>query len=81
MGKKLILVGYMGAGKTSVGKKLAKELKLEFIDLDEAIESASGKSPAEWIEQHGELTFRKEERTVLLDVLHKGSFVFNERGC
>ena len=75
MGNKLILVGYMGAGKSSVGMKLAKAMKLKFIDLDEAIQSASGKSPAEWIEQHGELAFRKEERTVLLDVLNTGSFV------
>ena len=80
MGNKLILVGYMGAGKSSVGKKLAKAMKLKFIDLDGAIESASGKSPAEWIEQHGELAFRKEERTVLLNVLHTGSFVLATGG-
>ena len=50
MGNKLMLVGYMGAGKSSVGKKLAKAMKLKFIDLDEAIQSASEeKSPAEWM--------------------------------
>lgn len=80
MGNKLILVGYMGAGKSSVGKKLAKAMKLKFIDLDQAIEGASRKSPAEWIEQHGELAFRKEERAVLLDVLNKGSFVLATGG-
>lgn len=75
MKKLLFLVGYMGAGKTSTGKHLARLLNWEFIDLDQEIERLSGLSPADWISKKGELAFRKVERKTLVDLLHREQLV------
>ncbi len=66
---KIVLLGYMGSGKTSIGKRLARDLKLEFIDLDQAIEEAVGTSVPEIFSGKGELFFRKKEMEVLEEVL------------
>lgn len=59
----------MGAGKSSVGRALAKELGCEFIDLDSLLESRVGKTIAEIFASSGEQSFRKLESQVLGDVL------------
>ena len=59
--KKIILVGYMGSGKTTVGKKLNQNLNIDFIDLDEFIEQKEGLKIAEIFKQKGEIYFRKQE--------------------
>ena len=59
------LIGYMGAGKTTYGKLLAKSLNLSFEDLDDYIEKAQQKSISELFEIHGEDGFRKLEREAL----------------
>lgn len=62
--KKIILVGYMGSGKTTVGKKLNQNLNIDFIDfidLDEFIEQKEGIKIAEIFKQKGEIYFRKQE--------------------
>ncbi|WP_366512891.1 shikimate kinase [Sphingomonas telluris] len=61
----LVLVGLMGAGKSTVGRRLARRLGLEFIDTDEAIESAAGCSAAEIFERFGEAEFRDGERRLV----------------
>ena len=65
MDKPVVLVGTMGVGKTSVGRKLAERLGLPFVDADEAIEEAAGLSIAEIFERFGELYFRDGERRVI----------------
>lgn len=63
--KPLVLVGLMGAGKTSVGKKLAKRLGLPFVDADEEIERAAGQSITDMFDRFGEAHFRDGERRVI----------------
>lgn len=61
----IVLIGFMGTGKTSVGKRLAKHLDWDFIDTDAAIEEISGMSVSEIFRKHGQTRFRSEE-TVLI---------------
>jgi shikimate kinase len=55
------LAGFMGAGKTTVGTRLARQLGWHFVDLDDRIEAAAGISIPEFFERHGELAFRQLE--------------------
>lgn len=61
----IVLVGLMGAGKSTVGRRLAKRLGLQFIDTDAAIEDAAGYTPAEVFERFGEADFRDGERRLV----------------
>jgi shikimate kinase len=61
----LVLVGLMGVGKSTVGRRLAKRLGLPFVDSDSAIEDASGLSAAEVFERFGEQDFRDGERRLV----------------
>lgn len=58
----LVLIGFMGTGKTTVGKKAAKELGMEFVDSDKDIELVTGLAVKEIFEKFGEVRFRSEER-------------------
>ena len=69
MAKSLILIGYMGCGKTVLGKCLAKRKSLDFIDLDEFIETEENTSISKIFEKVGELGFRKKERFYLEKLL------------
>jgi len=60
------LVGMPGSGKTTIGKKLARQLKFSFVDLDKLIEEEIGKSITFLFEHYGENAFRKIERKMLL---------------
>lgn len=62
---KIYLVGYMGAGKSTLGKKLAEAMELDFIDLDEAFESKFHVSISSFFEKYGEEAFRKLEQQLL----------------
>ena len=64
-GRPIFLVGFMGAGKTTVGKVLAKKLKRKFIDLDALIEEKAGRQVAEIFAQSGEQAFRELERETI----------------
>ena len=67
----LVLVGPMGAGKTSVGKLLAQHLKLEFVDADRELEARCG-ADIPWIfDIEGEAGFRARETEVLADLCHR----------
>ena len=66
----IVLVGLMGAGKSSVGRRLAKRLGLTFFDADQEIEAAAGCSIEEIFSRHGEEAFRTGERQVIARLLH-----------
>ena len=74
--KSIFLVGYMGSGKTTVGKKLALQLDLPFVDLDQIIEQKEGMSVAQIFSTKGEIYFRKKERDVLQNFLETTSSAF-----
>ena len=65
---RIILIGYMGAGKTTVGKALAKELGVPFYDLDWYIESRMRKTVAQIFAEKGEEGFRKIEHNMLHEI-------------
>ena len=64
---KYIFLGYMGAGKTTLGAAFAAAKKIPFVDLDALLEQELGGSIAEFMEQKGELAFRKKEHEVLME--------------
>lgn len=68
---KIILVGYMGSGKTTLGKVLADRLNVPFFDLDDYIESTEKKTIAEIFETDGQIKFRNKEHRYLTELLEK----------
>jgi shikimate kinase len=69
------LTGFMGTGKSVVGRELARRLRRPFVDLDAAIERLSGKSVAELFEKRGEKAFRRLERKALVNAAKKSGLV------
>src|SRR5436189_6373953 len=67
--KTLVLVGMMGAGKSSVGWRLARKLGIPFSDTDQEVEKAAGCSVADIFETWGEKAFRDAERRILKRLL------------
>ncbi len=65
----IVLVGLMGVGKSAVGRRLAKQLDLPFVDADAEIEAAAGSSISDFFERHGEAAFRDGERRVIARLL------------
>ena len=65
---RIILIGYMGAGKTTVGKALSKELGIPFYDLDWYIESRMRRTVKQIFDEKGEDGFRKTEQALLHEV-------------
>jgi len=68
-GRQAVLVGFMGAGKSSVGKVLAQHLGAEFVDVDERIEEAAGRRIGDIFVSCGEAAFREMEREAILDAV------------
>jgi len=68
-GKPIVLVGLMGVGKSTVGRRLAQRLGLPFVDADSEIESAAGMSIADIFDAFGEAYFRDGERRVIARLL------------
>lgn len=78
---KIVLVGYMGSGKSTIGKLLAGNLDYEFIDLDDHIESSEALSIPDIFESKGEIYFRKKEFEYLNEILNtKDDFVLSTGG-
>jgi shikimate kinase len=76
----IVLVGLMGAGKTSVGRRLAEKLAIPFVDADHEIEAAAGKSIKEIFADHGEPYFREGERRVIQRLIGNGAQVLATGG-
>lgn len=76
----IVLVGMMGAGKSSVGRRLAQTLRLPFYDADCEIERAAGKSVSDIFAEHGEAEFRRGERQVLARLLREPPHVLATGG-
>jgi len=74
MTSSIVLLGYMGCGKTKVGKKLSKKIGARFIDLDAEIEHFYSKSISQIFDDLGEIEFRKIERNILLKILDYNGF-------
>jgi XRE family aerobic/anaerobic benzoate catabolism transcriptional regulator len=72
-GRRIALIGLRGAGKSTVGALLARRLKVPFVELDAAIESAAGLTIGQIFELHGERYFRRLEREVLSRFVAAGS--------
>jgi len=62
----IFITGYMGAGKTTLGKSLAERLNYKFYDLDELVEQATGQIIRAYFKKSGEEAFRKIERKILM---------------
>ena len=76
----IVLVGLMGAGKTSVGRRLAEKLGLAFVDADHEIETAAGKPIKDIFAEHGEAYFREGERRVIQRLIGNGAQVLATGG-
>ncbi|BDW91426.1 MULTISPECIES: shikimate kinase [Flavobacteriaceae] len=77
---KLVLLGYMASGKSTVGRLLARHLDVKFIDLDEYIEAHQKKSIKNIFSEHGEIFFRKLEHQLLSEVLDKDESIILSTG-
>ena len=87
MNKSLVLTGMMGVGKSTIGRLIAKRLKIKFIDVDKVIEKKEKKTIKRIFEDHGEKYFRKLEEKTTLKILKNsksvialggGAFINNE---
>jgi shikimate kinase len=76
----IVMVGLMGAGKTSIGRRLAQRLGLPFIDADHEIETAAGCTIEEIFERYGEAAFRDGERKIIQRLLERPPHVLATGG-
>jgi shikimate kinase len=79
-GRSIVMVGLMGCGKSSVGKRLANKLGLPFVDADEEIERVAQKTINEIFSDHGETFFRDRESKVIARLLASGPQVLATGG-
>lgn len=66
--KNLVLIGFMGSGKTSAGKRAAQRLGMKFVDMDDMIEQRHGQRISEIFEKQGEPFFRQQERSLVREL-------------
>ena len=78
--RSIIMIGLMGCGKSSVGRRLAARLHLPFADADDEIEAAAGKSISDIFADHGEAEFRSGEQKVIARLLAEGPRVLATGG-
>jgi shikimate kinase len=78
--RSVVLIGMMGAGKSSIGRRLAGRLGIPFIDADAEIESAAGMTISEIFDKHGEPYFRAGEARVIARLLDNGPQVLATGG-
>ena len=76
----IVLVGLMGAGKSSIGRRLAEKLDVPFVDADHEIEVAADKTIPEIFKDHGEAYFREGERRVISRLIENGAQVLSTGG-
>ena len=78
--KPVFLIGFMGAGKTTVGQILAQKLNLQFVDLDHFIENKTKLTIAEYFEKYGEKSFREVERESLITLSQRENLIIATGG-
>ncbi len=78
--RSIVLVGLMGAGKSSIGRRLAEKLEIPFADADHEIERAADKTIPEIFKDHGETYFREGERRVISRLIESGPQVLSTGG-
>jgi len=78
--RSVVLIGMMGAGKSSIGRRLAARLGIPFVDADSEIENAAGMTIPEIFEKHGEAYFRAGEARVIARLLDSGPQVLATGG-
>src|SRR6202451_223767 len=78
--RSIVLVGMMGVGKSSIGRRLAARLEVPFVDADAEIEKAAGMSIADIFARHGEADFRSGEARVIARLLEGGPQVLATGG-
>ena len=76
----LIFVGFMGSGKTTLGKRIAEKIGKPFIDMDDRLESRFGCSVSEYVEEFGMDYFRTEESELLTEIMTEPSSVIATGG-
>jgi shikimate kinase len=69
--RQIVIIGFMGTGKTTVARELARKLRCSAVDLDELITTQNGRRPGKIIEQDGEDTFREIETELLREIIEK----------
>ena len=79
-GRPIVLVGMMGAGKTTVGRRLAAKLGRHFVDSDEEVEKAAGMTIEDIFKAHGEADFRADEVRVIARLLKDRDLVLGTGG-
>lgn len=79
-GRPLVLVGMMGAGKTTVGRRLASRLGRKFVDSDTEVEQAAGMSIDDYFAAHGEPEFRAGEARVITRIMEEKNIVLGTGG-
>jgi len=78
--KNIVLIGFMGTGKTAVGRRLAWRLKREFVDTDREIEKITGKTIAQIFAKDGEVRFRSEEALLTKKLAAREGLVISTGG-
>ncbi|HET7176438.1 MAG TPA: shikimate kinase AroK [Gammaproteobacteria bacterium] len=78
--QKLFLIGPMGAGKTAIGRELARLLKLDFLDADQELERRTGADIPLIFEKEGEAGFRKREREIIQELTQRQGLVLATGG-
>ncbi|MCH9766068.1 MAG: shikimate kinase [Alphaproteobacteria bacterium] len=76
----IVMVGLMGCGKSSVGRRVATRLQLPFVDADDEIEKRAGQTIADIFSEHGEAFFRDREKLVIASILEQGPLVLATGG-
>jgi shikimate kinase len=76
----LVLIGFMGTGKTTVGRKLAKKFGLKFVDTDHEIEKITGHKVTEIFKKFGEIRFRSEEKAAVRRIIREDNQVIATGG-
>lgn len=71
----IVLIGFMGAGKTTVSKELAAALNTRVVDMDDVLVERIGQPISEYFEEHGEASFREHETNLLKEALNGDSII------